>query len=203
MLSKDKDPVHQVCHTDHSEEPNKLLAENLALVGKTMPGTLIVPLEDWRSIYFTFPTNITKIMLGRYQYFPGNCPHGGMTNHISEGWHPALHLHLDSRFHPRVLKDFLNLAHHESTPTEHIFLVTDMVALRGIIEGTTFRMQKAIEACGELEGAEYDTGMEYLKKKMAEVASTLLSIEKPNPTVKKAIATAASRKKSQKRKGGP
>jgi hypothetical protein len=162
MLDGDAAPVHQVCHTDHAEEPNNLLADDPALAGKTMPGTIIVPLEDWRSIYFGNPDNTKHVPLGGYMYFPGNADHGGMTVPPSEGWHPALHLHLDSSRHPRLLKDHLNLSQYDFTPTEHIVLVSDVDALEGIIGGTTVRMHEAIGACGKLEGTEYYTMFHHL-----------------------------------------
>jgi hypothetical protein len=92
-LKKNGPVQHQRCHVDVNG-----LEGNSALDGKTKPGSLILPLEDFRSIFIG--SGLIKLLKGQYIFFNGDVAHRGCTyNELS--WHPAIHLHLDTRLHRR------------------------------------------------------------------------------------------------------
>lgn len=92
-LKKNGPVQHQRCHV-HA----KGLEGISALDGKSKPGSLILPLEDFRSIFIG--SGLVTLLKGQYIFFNGDVPHRGYTyNELS--WHPAIHLHLDTRHHKR------------------------------------------------------------------------------------------------------
>jgi hypothetical protein len=105
MLSDpDLTPVHQICHKD-GETKDNLVRDNPRLVGKHKPGSFIIPLIDPRSIYVCTPMLQAEAEWGQFIVFHGALPHGGMTYKASmagNDWKPAIHGHLDSKFHDRV-----------------------------------------------------------------------------------------------------
>jgi hypothetical protein len=62
-----------------------------------LPGTIILPVDDYREIYFLNPKHKERVWKGSYIYFAGNVPHGGVTYDLDDkAWHPSVHVHLDS-----------------------------------------------------------------------------------------------------------
>jgi hypothetical protein len=129
MRNQEEDPIHQICHMDGQTIFGEL-ERNKELKGKQMPGSFIIPLEDYRSIYVVTPQTLVTVKRGQFLWFHGALPHGGITYKASkEGrdWHPAIHGHLDSIFHERKSGDlsFSNSA-HVYFPKEHLELKDDL-----------------------------------------------------------------------------
>ena len=99
--------THQLCHMDGETGQGMTLNENPHLVGRTKPGSFILPIKNLRSFYMWCVENLQWIYKGQYVFFSGNVPHGGTTRKIRPGsndgreWHPAIHGHLDSICHKR------------------------------------------------------------------------------------------------------
>jgi hypothetical protein len=92
-LKKNGPAQHQRCHVDVDG-----LKGISALEGKTKPGSLILPLQDFRSIFIG--SGLLTLSKGQYIYFKGDVVHRGCT-YDELSWHPAIHLHLDTRHHKR------------------------------------------------------------------------------------------------------
>jgi hypothetical protein len=125
----DGHPVHQPCHKD-GETSTNLVKNNKNLDGKFKPGSFIVPLEDFRSIYIVSPEHTVTVSKGQYIFFFGDVPHGGITYKAEKGndWHPALHGHLDSKHHNRS-QGTIGYTEGSATyfPVEHFFLQDDLL----------------------------------------------------------------------------
>jgi hypothetical protein len=93
------EPVHQICHYDIcglDEQLESIIKEKSR---SFLPGTIIVPLDDYREVYFNSPKiERKKVEKGSYIYFPGDVPHGGVTYYDlnDKVWHPSVQAHLDS-----------------------------------------------------------------------------------------------------------
>jgi hypothetical protein len=99
--------VPQLAHKDHELEDHKL-CDNELLKGLTWPGSLILPFDDYRDIYAVSPDLKVNIPAGYYLYFLADLTHGGWSYpHEDEGWHTALHAHLNSRFHHGAQDNYL------------------------------------------------------------------------------------------------
>jgi hypothetical protein len=102
--------THQFCHMDGETGNGPSINENPYLLGRTKPGSFILPIKNLRSFYMWCVDNLQWIYKGQYVFFSGNVPHGGTTRKIRPGsndgreWHPAIHGHLDSIFHGRNAK---------------------------------------------------------------------------------------------------
>jgi hypothetical protein len=114
----DKGPLQdQRCHTDVDGLDDVVFHQ-----GRSKPGSIIVPLEDFRSIYVGIPFSpdykIITIPKGKYFFFQGDVAHGGKTVPKNEkSWHTAVHLHIDTKYHART-KDLVEFANHEDLASQ-------------------------------------------------------------------------------------
>jgi hypothetical protein len=99
--------AHQLCHMDGETGEGTTINENPDLFGRTKPGSFILPIKNYRSLYMWCVQNVIWVLRGQYVFFSGNVAHGGTTRKMILGsedgreWHAALHGHLDSIYHGR------------------------------------------------------------------------------------------------------
>jgi len=83
------------------------VSQNGKLFGKLKPGTVIIPLHDFRTIYLGNGKKRVDIHVGQYLYFAGDVDHGGWTYDLppkgqNATWHPSLHMYLESEHHMKA-----------------------------------------------------------------------------------------------------
>ena len=119
-----KAAVDQAFHCDFHDKEEEVLgkkqmvtvSENPKLVGRTKPGSFIIPMEDWREIRFLSngKPRVVRVPFGKILYFVGDTVHGGVTIPRSvenpdlgtlKG-HWSYHLYWDSSLHPMIKDHF-------------------------------------------------------------------------------------------------
>jgi hypothetical protein len=170
---------HQPRHTDGNTSQGEPMANNPALAGKTKPGSIIVPLVDYRCIYMETPSNIITVNKGQYIVFFGDTEHGGVTYHhdgTNLDWHLALHIHFDSTHHPRVSGDVVLIpSQSEDPPTDQFGLTED---LGPHIAHSADRMKKLTEECGRRKGKERKALLNQLHKANQDLSQALAMLSK-------------------------
>ena len=99
-------PIDQMTHIDIMSTVIDGLpfsvSNNPKLTGHFKPGSLIIPLHDWREVYiYRGPGKKDKLQIMKNQalLFEGDVEHGGCTSEFFDGWHPSLHLYVYSDLH--------------------------------------------------------------------------------------------------------
>ena len=104
-------------------EPGYLVSDNPLLKDKFHPGSLIVPIDDYRNLLFKAnEEEVTKINKGELCYFAGDTTHSGWTHKYIAGnppkWHAALHVEIPFYDHP-VTDDHVHI--HTFTGRNHCY----------------------------------------------------------------------------------
>jgi hypothetical protein len=134
-------PVHQWCHTDCTTLHGTFLPNDWEQKGRLPPGSLIIPLEDSRSVYGFTPASIQAILKGFMFVFRGDFPHGGITTRSNPSWNCAIHGHIDSKhLHPARAQAQIQLdfPHKVYRPVEH----TPFLETRDIVRTIVDRMNE-------------------------------------------------------------
>ena len=98
--------LHEENKTHYKVNENPFLKEAELF----LPGTIIIPLQDYRRIRFPEGEDevVFKLLRKHCVHFAGCLTHAGDTHAIGETppWHIAVHIYVNSIFHPRVPNTF-------------------------------------------------------------------------------------------------
>ena len=88
------------------------ISENANLSDKQCPGSVIIPIQDYRELCFAKGTVIDNVRVEKGDealFFLGDVSHGGQTHTLDKNnlsYHPSIHLYIKSDLHTADVEDF-------------------------------------------------------------------------------------------------